>query len=757
MAFTDYAISSPVITETDYERVRVHVGEGAYTDTFNRGIVDSINRDAALETALKYIARSTSLYTTPNTIFYVPCDNNGIDVVSGSSCTLNIGSPADMFIADDEFDYAAWPFSATTNILVNTGIDSTLRSNAGWNIIRNDADLGALVVFDATSGLIVSTNSRHGDAPKPGPDGYEVHVRSIERQISDLNFRNEAQKSISASVHIKTYEDMRECETEVIFAMRLKDQYGQSLGSYNSRSLKYKNSYDGIIKLENIAIPDEAVSFSLEVRVVFNNGVAKQCFYITDVMCQVGTVVLPYTKAARSSIYASYNNITELKQNKPKRLTLTAWCKFGTYTVSNAASEVGPLFIETSNRSIGIVHPYADRTKFTLRAYYTYNGQKFYGDTVELPKEALDKYILVAIRLRPNDDPSVYLDTDVNTRYIIEVAAVYEDKVYTSTLPIEYCPFISTFYDKLSVVLGVDKSSSDTMYRTDFFDNAITQIRMDDEWINNLELYVLSLSHKNGRYVNKDVETRVEELAPTSTNLLSNPTGHAGFRYWSVWLKISATQYNKYADPSNADLPTKATMSDYCNTGYDVLFNDQFAGDCFMYSGEATYDELLVSDPIAVSRDTLYSISLKFVDYANSTSYERGIRVNWYKTVDGVETLIEQGSRVMPLPYTGFINTYSESLTSPEDALYARIVLYVKAGSKVSKTIWKDIKFEQGDVTAYTDDTSHNTAYRTSYHITERDLEEIFGFSLDESWSDQRITWGTLNAKWTPTGLAYNK
>ena len=73
MAFEDFNKSVPVIAETDYDVIKIREGEGAHTDNFNRSVVDSINRDHALESALTYLARSSSLFVTANTKFISHC------------------------------------------------------------------------------------------------------------------------------------------------------------------------------------------------------------------------------------------------------------------------------------------------------------------------------------------------------------------------------------------------------------------------------------------------------------------------------------------------------------------------------------------------------------------------------------------------------------------------------------------------------------------------------------------------------------
>ena len=81
MAFEDFVTSEPVLASTDYDKIKIKRGEGAHTDNFNRGIVDSINRDAALESALTYLARSSSLFVTANTRFLSHCEGQGVDLI----------------------------------------------------------------------------------------------------------------------------------------------------------------------------------------------------------------------------------------------------------------------------------------------------------------------------------------------------------------------------------------------------------------------------------------------------------------------------------------------------------------------------------------------------------------------------------------------------------------------------------------------------------------------------------------------------
>lgn len=155
MAFEDFEISEQVISATDYDTIKIKEGEGANTENFNRSVVDSINRDAMLEAALTYMARSSSLFTTANTKFLSHCEGQGIDVVSAVAPVLTT-SAADIFLEDSNFLGAAWPQRAATNMMSFGSSDSSLKTTSGWSV-NNDPDIGAVVISTTDDYTNIST------------------------------------------------------------------------------------------------------------------------------------------------------------------------------------------------------------------------------------------------------------------------------------------------------------------------------------------------------------------------------------------------------------------------------------------------------------------------------------------------------------------------------------------------------------------------------------------------------------------------
>lgn len=133
MAFEDFKKSPQVISEVDYDATKVIAGEGATTDNFNRTLISSINADAALESALTYLARSSSLFTTNNTKFLSHCEGKGIDVINAVAPILTT-QPEDVFLPDNTFIGAAWPQRAVTNMMSYGSTDSSMKTQTGWSI-----------------------------------------------------------------------------------------------------------------------------------------------------------------------------------------------------------------------------------------------------------------------------------------------------------------------------------------------------------------------------------------------------------------------------------------------------------------------------------------------------------------------------------------------------------------------------------------------------------------------------------------------
>lgn len=776
MSFTEFATNSPVITETNYDQVRIHAGEGAYTDTFNRGIVDSINRDAALETALTYMARSLPMFNTSNTLLYIPCDDGGYDAVNrGRDWYIANGNlESDLFVKDDEFEYACLPHTTIVNKLANiTDFDNTFRTtedNGGWTVVNNSGNTTtsgvkcATVTFDSADGLTISNLSRVSEPTGTVPaDGYTVTVTSPKLTISALGFESTAvTKEISYSVSMYTSDDMRatNAKFEAIVSMFPSGNVSALPISETSSEVTYANGYDDRVSVLGVPVPSNATHYSVSVKVTYPNKISKQAFKVSDAMVILGDNNVSYTGTSRGAIYPVYNDVFSVSAaNENNNFTVAAWCKFSSYEYSNKTSgDYGPLFIRVSpsssvTTSVGIVqaHSSAD-SSFAFRVYLNKNGTKVYGNIVELPYELLGKYVFMAIRIRPDADYTLGDVVSDGTSMIVEASAVCDTDVYTSSISSADAPTVEDMSGAYSLIVGADVNANGTALRTSgVFDGRVAHIRVDKEWINNLELYVLSLSHRNGRYLKVDKEATYRD-SRIGVNLIKNPTGHAGLKYWMAWFQnptvaeqtpLSWGSSYLYFDIANTEKypgrPASQNIPD--NFGFFVDFADKIFGDCFVFSGTITrYQGQRIRTDSTLSNNCLikvtpnkpYTLSwASYDDNASSSVYEKRIGLSW---LEASGTYISDTSTRITLSDSAQYSSISG--VAPSNATYAYVwceIMCPVASEEVyvNRSVFAHLKLEEGAYpTAFSDDTSSNTAYRTNYHINEQDLVDIFGFDL---------------------------
>lgn len=156
------------------------------------------------------------------------------------------------------------------------------------------------------------------------------------------------------------------------------------------------------------------------------------------------------------------------------------WCTFKPYTLATHAGPIGPLFVAMPDIKIGGVHRAKDGYTLTLCLYisHTNGGEVEYGPEFTIPDEYQDNYLLSAVRIRPSEETA--------GKSIVEFAVCAGPTIYKSELLID-----STLIKQGDFILGTDFGA------TDFFNGPVTEVRYDTEWINDTELYIISLAKRH--------------------------------------------------------------------------------------------------------------------------------------------------------------------------------------------------------------------------------------------------------------------
>ena len=645
MAFEDFIKYTPVITETDYETIRIHEGEGAHTDNFNRSVVDSINRDTALESALTYLARSSSLFVTANTRFISHCEGQGVDLIKSVAPVLTT-SAEDMFLADNTFIGAAWPQRAATNMMMYGEINSKLTSRMGWTV-NNPAEIGATIISSQDGYTVVSTLHNTNDIT-PGDITFTSLIIPI--TVDGTNTLNK----ISAGLTMITNNNMQSTNTEFTFTFRMLNS-ANTVVATKSTSVKAAQ-YNGVVGIENMDIPATATKFQVVLQISFDAKDSYAEFTLKNVMVQAGGILAPYTETTRQQCTCEYRKVIDPSQGN---ITAMCWSIFKPYSLATHAGPIGPLFIKMNNMTIGGVHRAKDGERLVFALYINENGRATYGNEIVIPGSYLGSYMLSAIRIRPTEEDA--------SKSFVELSVVAGEEVYKSQLVIDTVKITSG-----DLILGTDHLGAD------FFNGPVSEVRYDTEWINDMELYIIALAKKAFSYKRSNDlgpadsgETIRETLDKIGVNLILNPSAKLAFVGWH----------------------------DYPESNFTISHNDTYAGNCFVWVGNSTAKHVINSEPMPIKPNNLYTMRAIMFSEERSSG-DAGIGIAWY---DGDDNKLSEYS--VNIAHVFMPKYYEVASVAPSEAVTARVFMYVNNDVKSTRLTWSRLKFEMGDATQFTDDS----------------------------------------------------
>lgn len=647
MAFEDFKKSPQVISEVDYDATKVIAGEGATTENFNRTLISSINADAALESALTYLARSSSLYTTNNTKFLSHCEGKGIDVINAVAPILTT-QPEDVFLPDNTFIGAAWPQRAVTNMMSYGSTDSSMKTQTGWSITIPEGT-GVSIISTSDDYTQVS-NLNKADDIIPG----DVVLSTAVVPITDAGA--ESLNKISGGFTFITTYNMMSTGTELIYTFDMLNDSGAVVKTQDVSLIR--GEYNGVVGLENIDTPQGATKFQIHIRIKFKNSDSRASFTLKNVMVQTGGILSPYTAVQRQQCTVRYNNISNPDNGD---ITAMCWCTFKPYTLATHAGPIGPLFVAMPDIKIGGVHRAKDGYTLTLCLYisHTDGGEVEYGPEFTIPDEYQDNYLLSAVRIRPSEETA--------GKSIVEFAVCAGPTIYKSELLID-----STLIKQGDFILGTDFGA------TDFFNGPVTEVRYDTEWVNDTELYIISLAKKafsfkksNDLGASDAGDSIQDTLDKVGVNLILNPTGRLAFIGWN----------------------------NYPEKYFSVIHNDAYAGNAFLWVGNANNDYQIISNQMNVKASNVYTMRAVMYSDQNSAG-EAGIGVTWY-TQEGTEISTSK----INMTHIATPKYYSLSVVAPSNAVSASVFMYVTKTLETTRLTWSRLKFEMGDATQFTDDS----------------------------------------------------
>lgn len=523
-----------------------------------------------------------------------------------------------------------------------------MKTQTGWSITIPEGT-GVSIISTSDDYTQVS-NLNKADDIIPG----DVVLSTAIIPITDAGA--ESLNKISGGFTFITTYNMMSTGTELIYTFDMLNDSGAVVKTQDVSLIR--GEYNGVVGLENIDIPQGATKFQIHIRIKFKNSDSRASFTLKNVMVQTGGILSPYTAVQRQQCTVRYNNISNPDNGN---ITAMCWCTFKPYTLATHAGPIGPLFVAMPDIKIGGVHRAKDGYTLTLCLYisHTDGGEVEYGPEFTIPDEYQDNYLLSAVRIRPSEETA--------GKSIVEFAVCAGPTIYKSELLID-----STLIKQGDFILGTDFGA------TDFFNGPVTEVRYDTEWINDTELYIISLAKKafsfkksNDLGASDAGDSIQDTLDKVGVNLILNPTGRLAFIGW-----------NNY--PENY---------------FSVIHNDAYAGNAFLWVGNADNDYQIISNQMNVKASNVYTMRAVMYSDQNSAG-EAGIGVTWY-TQEGTEISTSK----INMTHIATPKYYSLSVVAPSNAVSASVFMYVTKTLETTRLTWSRLKFEMGDATQFTDDS----------------------------------------------------
>lgn len=628
-----------VISAIDFAKAKINHGEQTTTSVLNRQLLACMDADARLEESVQYIARSMSLAVTEYTRFLCHCDGEGVDVIGTVRPTLS-AMPEDTFKDDGMFYGSAFVQSGCKNLLGDVpNFDSSLRTLNGW-VNRSPGAANTNVMVNRR-GITITNSAVHADIT-PGTAMFTTPDVPVK------------QGRVSFGIEMSTQDNLAYNNIVAGITATFKNAASKAV---NVRTVSTNtNKYRGMLVTEGFTVPTDAVTVVFTVYVDYATKTSKGAVTFKNLMLEQGDLLHTWTSGTRGATSATYEHVVN---TAAESFSVLCWNKFNINSAKNHVGPVGPIFLvdSTNTLNIGAVHDAADGGTYRMRLRVIKDGVVTYGEYITVPQNCFGVYIPAMVRLTK-------LGSSIRVEYVTVDLGL---NVYRSTveLPEFALPQL------MDIRLGTDGRT------TDYYNSPITEVRYDDEWLNDFEFSVIALSRHpfsigDRQFITMDdLRTYLDGIG---INLVKNPDGRLGLYHWR-------------------GVP---------NGNFINIVSDATIGSGFLWNGSATKDAYIESEPIRVVSSNPYVFRAELSSDASAVG-SFGIALRFFKSDD-----TQTGNTEYSICMNGFGPEYYSIIASaPANASYAKVCMYVMSGFKATRATWSRIKFELGsDPTMFTDDSS---------------------------------------------------
>lgn len=727
---------------------KINNGEYPTPEVLNRPAIGLINNDLILEAASMMLARSGGAQlVTGNTKFLCHFDGTTRDVIGGVVSSGEVSGPVTGITADDIFDGAFVAQDASYNLVAdNAAIDSSLKTLNGWTL--SGTKVSSVTVSSSFNGLTIDNEALktvyplYSDVYAPG----DIILTSQKYSVA-------GQSTTSASIRLSTKSNLEFLGVSVNF--RIKFYTDTEYLSYADTSLS-TNSFDGMLKLENVVTPETATKAECVITISYSHlqssdypSVAN--ISLKDFMHCTGIICRTYAQGSSDAASLTFENVI----NGSDDFSIFTWAYFNGNQINNYNLNYGPLFVvgtpTTGSRSYTVSTPAVVGDTVTIENIdfvCVESGATGAQFNVGVDNNETAANIKAALEINASiaDDYTVTVDNNVIT-LTEKVSGTYhtpEEATYTGTLVISNGTAATSSPNTVGIRhLVEDKgtgrftpSVSETIIGSkivlpEIDYNTYRPVMLRKRTVNNLaiiDLLVLCSDLSllkatltdvvlNSSYysivVGKDPN---ETITPSYFN-----GGISELRYDAEWLndaQFTMMALNElpfslgyeaedlsWFKPNvnlikNPDGKLGKNFWSDLPENFTSVVEDSEIGSGFSWHNASVTTADIKSIPVLLGENVQLTYSAKVKTNADTTGIV-GIKLNFYSDVAGT-TYIGYASSQAAIG--GQETTYTVKATTPTGTQSVRAIMYV-ASSTSSSITWTKLKLERDSVaTKFTDE-----------------------------------------------------
>lgn len=609
------------------KRTLIADGEIPTASVLNRPYFSLVNNDLNLDQVSQFLTRSTVLNITDKTKFLAHFNKDGADIVSNILPDVEqTAYDSSLYVKDNMFFGVAWPQGGSiTNVLSNATSDTSLRDASNWGLTKS-AEVDASVMHK-DEGLCVSTKGLN-NAGNFGAVTLSSTNAVLSSYVAPYNV---------ASMSIEyTNSVLFDPGTSLEFGVHF---YNNSNALFDSmvKNVSVLPTGTGRLELNNFTMstpPVGTTSVYIKAYIKVTYGAnAVVDLQVRNFMVEQSPFSHTYVSGVRTpAISFKYDDLI----STPTLFSVMFWTKLRDSVANAQTYDYGPIYLEATGDTIGIISDVTSAAKRTVRIARNISGTPTYSAGIDLDDGDHDAYFPMLLRA----------DAVSNKLELLVINS--NGTLYKTSLP------YSTAVTKYTLKVGTC-----TLYPT-LYECPITELRYDNEWISDLEFRLVALAaHPFGKPFLPYEAT--PDIRPRP-NLIRNPDGKLDTLFWA---------------------PTIGLYS----------YRDDTSGYHIRYNASTTNTALTIPQTFKVLSGAGLQYTFSAYIGANLVTGGYGIVVKYYNGASCIASYTKYAVN------SSVDNYYTFTTTAPVNTTYVEFGLTVDSGTTIANggfIKWANLKAELG-------------------------------------------------------------